>query len=81
MCDLVHWALEVQHARMYSDDTVEQPEVQVRARATQWQRVPVSTQTSATPCCALACCVGYLHCNGLPGAVFSVALLVMHVIY
>lgn len=80
LCDLVHSALEVQHARMYSDDTVEQPEVQVRTRAAQWQPVPVSTtyQGHVMLCSCLLCGLdGYLHWNGLPGTLFSVGLLVM----
>ena len=32
LCDLAHWALEVQHARSFADDTVEHPSLQVRSR-------------------------------------------------
>lgn len=32
LCELAHWALEVQHTRMYPDDAVDQSTVQVRER-------------------------------------------------
>lgn len=31
LCDLTHWALEVQHARSFADDVVEHPSLQVRS--------------------------------------------------
>lgn len=32
LCDLAHWALEVQHARMFADDGVERPTLEVGRR-------------------------------------------------
>lgn len=33
LCDVAHWALEVQHARMCADDVLEQPVLEVRVGA------------------------------------------------